>query len=476
MSQRAPNLLYILSDDWGYGDLSCLNPESKIPTPYADAIAARGMTFTDAHSNSAVCTPTRYGIMTGRYCWRSRLKAGVLQGFDRTLLEPERLTVARFLKAQGYRTACIGKWHLGLDWGLKPGAPEEPAKGRWDRWEVDFTQPVRGGPHTAGFDYSYVLPASLDMAPYCYVENGRVTEPVSAWTQHSPRPAFWRGGPMARGFQHETTLLEFTKRAEQFLAAQTGSEEPFFLYLPLPSPHTPHVPRKPFVGSSRAGVYGDFVVEHDWSIGQVWNALQRSGHAENTLFIVTSDNGAHCASSATGQEGFHFEQEYGHRSNYIYRGQKSDAWDGGHRIPFLAVWPDVIQASSTCNQTICLTDLLATCADLHQTELPADAGEDSASFLPLLRGEAIQTREATVHHSVNGQFAIRQGRWKFIECAGSGGWSLPDKQAPEDAPPQQFYDMEADPSEQVNLFETQRAEAKRLQALLDQYRAQPRSC
>jgi arylsulfatase A-like enzyme len=458
---KQPNIVYILADDWGYGDVSCLNPESRIPTPCTDAVAAAGMTFTDAHSNSAVCTPTRYGILTGRYAWRSPLKSGVLWGESPSLIENDRTTVASFLRGHGYHTACIGKWHLGLGWSRLPG--REGVDG------LDFTQPLSSGPHTLGFDESYIIPASLDMAPYCYIHNGRIIEAPTAIATDSARPAFWRSGPISPGFQHETCLLEFTRRAEAYIDHHAHHPQPFFLYFATPSPHTPHVPRAPFHGRSGAGVYGDFVCEHDWSIGRILAALERHGLTENTLVIVTSDNGAH-------SEPLRLEEQFGHRSNHLYRGQKSDAWDGGHRIPFIARWPGVIPAGARCERTICLTDLLATCADIVGDALPRSSGEDSESILPRLRDPHAPPRSAAVvHHSMDGEFAIRRGGWKLVTCRGSGGWTLPDAKVPADAPAGQLYNMQADPAEQHNLY-TQRPDlVAELQQLLDTYRAGPGS-
>jgi arylsulfatase A len=433
-----PNIVYILADDLGFGDLSCLNPDSRIPTPHMDAAAAQGMTFTDAHSNSAVCTPTRYGVLTGRYCWRGRLKSGVLMGYDEPLIEPDRLTVASLLRSRGYQTACIGKWHLGLGWSWRDAAQKQ----------VDYDRPLSAGPHTVGFDYSCILPASLDMPPYCYVEDGRVVEPPTRQVTDSPRPAFWRGGEAAAGFDHSTCLLEFTCRAEAFIAAQARSDQPFFLYFATPSPHTPHVPREPFRGRSRAGSYGDFVVEHDWSVGRVLAAIDRAGLADRTLVIITSDNGAHVRGG-----GFDLQRETGHASSHIYRGQKSDAWDGGHRVPFIARWPGTVPAGTQCDRLTCLTDLMATAADVAAAELPTDAGEDSTSILPLLRDpKAPPVRASVIHHSISGKFAIRHGRWKLVLCTGSGGWSQPDADPAADAPAMQLYDMHADPSEQTNMI------------------------
>ncbi len=462
-----PNIVYILADDLGYGDLGCCNPDSKIPTPRIDSLAAAGVRFTDAHSNSAVCTPTRYGILTGRYCWRSSLRRGVLFGYDEPLIEAGRMTVASFLRQQGYATACVGKWHLGLGWQRKNAGPgaEKPAES-----SVDFAKPLAGGPHTAGFDYSYTVPASLDMDPYVYIENGRVAELPTARAEDSPRPAYWRGGLRAPGFRHETCLRELTDKAEAYLDRRGKDKgQPFFLYFPLTSPHTPHVPREEFRGKSRAGVYGDFVVETDWSVGRILDALERNGLAENTLVILTSDNGCH-------SEPLGLEERYGHRGNHIYRGQKSDAWDGGHRIPFLARWPGKIRAGSACDQTICLTDLLATCAAILGKRLPDTAGEDSYDILPLLRGATKEpVREATVHHSMTGEFAIRQGPWKLVLCRGSGGWSLKEKDVPADAPPAQLYHMGDDPGERKNLHDAHPDVVARLKSLLEKYQREGRS-
>ncbi len=462
---KKPNIIYLLADDWGYGDVGCLNPESKISTPHTDRLASQGMIFSDAHSNSAVCTPTRYGVMTGRYCWRSALKQGVLYGYSEPLIEDGRLTVPQLLHDQGYSTACVGKWHLGLGWQTKAGATEV------NRETVDFSKPLTGGPHTVGFDYSFIIPASLDMEPYCYIEDGVVVEQPSEEIGDSPRPAFYRGGACAPGFMHETCLLELTIRAEGFIHhhAKEKKDEPFFLYMPAPSPHTPHFSRERFAGRSKAGEYGDYVTEHDWSIGRIVEAVKRNGLWDNTLIIVTSDNGCHAGPIG-------LKEKYDHLGNYIYRGQKSDAWDGGHRIPFIASWPGVIEAGSTCDQTICLTDLMATVAGICDVSLPRDAGEDSYNLLPYFKGEHRETiREATVHHSINGAFAIRKDQWKLVECRGSGGWSLKEADVPEEAPLMQLYDMVNDPGEQHNMFDEKPEIVAKLQTLLNGYREGNRS-
>jgi arylsulfatase A-like enzyme len=465
-ARELPNIVYILADDMGCGDASCLNPGSKIPTPNIDALARRGMVFRDAHSNSAVCTPTRYGVLTGRYCWRGALQRGVLNGYSGPLIESGRATVASFLAAHGYATACIGKWHLGLGWQPQahvPGSPTEP--------DFQFDAPVSAGPNTCGFQYSYVLPASLDMPPYCYLENHRVVELPGEQIGRSPRPAFWRGGRIAPSFRHQDCLWDFTRQAEQFIEQQARKQpaRPFFLYLALPSPHTPHCPRAQFAGQSQAGEYGDLMVETDWTVGRVVEALRRSGLEDNTLVVFTSDNGCH-------DEPIGLKEKYGHFGNHIYRGQKSDAWDGGHRVPFVACWPGRIPAGSMCDRTVCLTDLAASCAAIVGAPLPDQSGEDSYNILPLLLGrEGYPPRPALVHHSLEGYFAIRQDRWKLILCGGSGGWSLPEKNLAADAPRVQLYDMGDDPQEQRNVHVQHPQVVQKLTQLLEDFRRAGRS-
>ncbi|GAB4470031.1 MAG: arylsulfatase [Armatimonadaceae bacterium] len=464
-----PNIVYILADDLGYGDVSCLNPESKIQTPHLDRMASEGMVFTDAHSNSAVCTPTRYGILTGRYAWRTRLQRGVLFGFDRPLIEPERLTVPQLLKEKGYHTGCVGKWHLGLGWIRKDGLPIVQDVTIHDPG-VDYTVPLTVSPNDFGFDYYFGISASLDMAPYVYIENHRLTEQPDHETEGKPFPENWRRGPTAPDFRQEEVLTRLTEKAIGYIeerACETP-RQPFFLYFPLSAPHTPLLPAPEFQGKSNAGIYGDFVMQTDHVVGQVLETLKRTGLDQNTLVIVTSDNG----STMTNHAPF---AQYDHATNYHFRGQKSDAWDGGHRIPFIARWGKEIAPGTTCSELICLTDLLATCADLTGTDLAENEGEDSVSILPLLRGETGAVRDFVVHHSIDGKFALRQGDWKLVHCKGSGGWTQPDEKAPEDAPPAQLYHMGEDVGESRNRFTDNPQKVRELLALLDRVRNQSRS-
>ena len=459
-----PNIVFIMADDMGYGDLACQNPETKIPTPNMDRLAAQGVRFTDAHSGSAVCTPTRYGVVTGRYSWRTRLKRGVLGGYSPPLIEKGRTTVAALLKQHGYATACVGKWHLGLDWARRAGV-----KGARHKPNVDFARPIAFGPVNVGFDYFFGIAASLDMPPYVYIENDRAVAVPTRITREGGRQ-----GLTAEGFKARNVLPDITRKCVAWIDqhARKSTGQPFFLYFPLTAPHTPVVPTDEFTGKSKAGAYGDFVVEVDWSVGEVMKALDRAAAAGNTLIVVTSDNGPE-------RHMMKRKDDYHHDSSRPLRGMKRDAWDGGHRVPFIARWPGKIRPSSACGETICLTDLMATCAAIAGAELPNDAAEDSYSILPALLGRKLAKpiREATVHHSSRGEFAIRQGPWKLILCRGSGGNRYPSgpnaiKKAD---PPGQLYDMSKDIAERENLYRQRPEIVRRLTALLDKYKKQGRS-
>jgi arylsulfatase A-like enzyme len=453
-----PNVVFILADDLGYGDLGCYNPESRIPTPNLDRLAGQGVRFTDAHSPSAVCTPTRYGIMTGRYCWRTRLKQSVLNGYSPSLIEPGRLTLASLLKRQGYRTACIGKWHLGL-------GSKDPA---------DYDRPLLPGPNDVGFDYFFGIPASLDMPPYVYVENDRVLEQPtgSIGDVRQNRGVFWRGGPIAPGFRHADVLPELARRAVGFLRdhSRRRPAPPFLLYLALTAPHTPWLPSGAFRKRARAGEYGDFVSMMDDAAGQVLRVLDEQKLAGDTLVVFASDNGAYWLPEEI--------ERWGHRANHFLRGQKSDIWEGGHRIPFLARWPGRIAPGRVSGETACLTDLLATAADITGYSIPDGAGEDSFSLLPALLGRRLgkPIREAVVHHSGAGHFSIRKGDWKLHLGRGSGGFSEPRSYTPAPGEPQgELFNLAEDPAEANNLYLERPEVVKSLAALLEKYKRQGHS-
>lgn len=473
---KSPNVVYILADDMGYGDISALNPESGIPTPNMNELIYGGVHFTDTHTNSSVCTPTRYGILTGRYAWRSRLKSGVLWGYDQPLIEDNRATVASFLKDNGYKTACIGKWHLGLGW--QPKDVNKPiAKYEWDMIfeedddsNVDFGKTV-SGPNELGFDYSYIIPASLDMTPYLYLENGKAVELPTLYTKGKSqdkdgRGVIWRPGEVAPNFVFENVLNELTEKTVFFIEAQRHEEKPFFIYFPLTAPHTPWLPRGEANGRSEAGRYGDFVTMVDDAVGSVVKALEKSGKMDNTLIIVTSDNGAHWTPVD--------KENYAHRANYSYKGQKADIYEGGHRVPFIAKWKGVIPEGHQSDETMCTTDLLATMAGLLNKPLPNNIAEDSYNLWPAYLGKAeSRIREATVHHSLYGVFAIRKGKWKYTAHLGSGGFSNPNTVEPKkDAAPGTLYDMENDPQERYNLYTEYPEVVKDLKQLLARYKAQ----
>lgn len=479
--EAAPNIVYILCDDLGYGDVKCFNPDGKIATPHMDKLAAEGMIFTDAHSGSSVCTPTRYGVLTGRYAWRSRLQRGVLGGLSPRLIEPGRLTVAALVKQHGYHTACIGKWHLGMDWTRVEGkeVTELSIESPDQVWNVEYGRPIAGGPNSLGFDYYYGISASLDMVPYTFIENDRVTL-LPTLDKSFPMMAGREGGqtrkgPAAPGFDAADVLPTLTRKAVEYIDQRSAAAHggtPFFLYLPLASPHTPIVPNPPWQGASGLNAYGDFVIETDWSIGQVVKALDKHGLAENTLLIVTSDNG--CSPQARYEELL----PKGHNPSYVFRGHKADIYDGGHRVPFIVRWPAKVKAGARSDRLVCLTDLLATCAELLGARLPDDAAEDSVSFVPALLGRADQPpREAVVHHSIDGSFAIRQGKWILAFCPGSGGWSAP-RPARDDAsslPPVQLYDLASDIGQRQNVQHAFPDVVARLTALMERFVAEGRS-
>ena len=455
-SAKPPNILLILADDLGYGDISGLNPDSKISTPNIDALASAGMTFTDAHSNSSVCTPTRYGLLTGEYAWRSRLKKGVLLGYSPSLIPDSKPTLPSMLKKHGYYTACIGKWHLGVDWKLQDSTylnfpPDKEVTQELvatSHHNIDFASPAKGGPKGIGFDYSFIIPASLDFEPYCYLENNTMVEPLDAETVGSDLDtgytgAFWRPGKMSSSFDHQQVLPTFINRAVEFIASNEESAQPFFLYLPLNAPHTPWLPTDEFDGSTRAGTYGDFVKMVDDGVGKVLRQLEDSGLDDNTLVIFTSDNGAYWKNE--------FIEQYQHRSNFQFRGMKADIYEGGHRVPFIVRWPGQVEASSSNSQTICLTDVFATIQDVVKDSSPG--ARDSYSLMDQMAGEHSSNRPPVIHHSSRGMFAIRSGDWKLIEGLGSGGFTEPAVIEHEQGMPEgQLYNLNHDLDESENLF------------------------
>jgi arylsulfatase A-like enzyme len=470
-----PNIVYILADDMGYGDLACQNPKSKIPTPNLDRLAAQGVRFTDAHAPTAVCTPTRYAVLTGRYCWRSRLKKGVLGPWGETLIEAGRLTVAALLRQHGYASACIGKWHLGWTWPTKDGGRPQSGPDRLSN--VDFARAIADGPTTRGFDYYFGTDVP-NYPPYCFVENDRTVGVPSA----PSTPVFNLPGPMLPKWKWVDIMPELTRRAVKYIEdAAKSPGKPFFLYFPLTAPHFPIVPTPEFQGKSGAGLYGDFVAQVDWTVGQVLEALERTGMAAGTLVVFTSDNGPEVAREV-GVGAYERIQKFGHASMGDLRGVKRDAWEGGHRVPFLARWPGHIKPGTTSSEIVCHADLMATLAALLGIRLPDDAAEDSYNILPALLGEKLEKpiREATVHHSCNGKFAIRQSDWVFIDAPTGDDnkepeWLKKERGYEPHSHPGELYDLSQDLGERRNLYAEHPEIVQRLKALLEKYKADGRS-
>lgn len=458
-----PNILLILCDDLGYGDVRAYNSSGKIATPSFDRLATEGMRFTDAHTSSSVCTPTRYNLLTGRYNWRTRLQSGVLNGLSAPLIAPDRLTLAGLLRQQGYETAAIGKWHLGMDWAFKT----KPNRGgKADGWGVDYTKPIAHSPVACGFDSYFGIPASLDMPPFVFVDNDRVTSPPTT------NRTWVRTGAAAADFEAENVLPTLTARAIQYVSRHATNGKPFFLYLPFTSPHTPIVPVPQFKGKSGLNAYGDFVMQTDAAVGEVLAAVDRGGLRSNTLVIVTSDNG--CSPAANFAE----LAAKGHDPSHPFRGAKADIFEGGHRVPFVVRWPGRVKPGAVSDRLICLGDVFATCAEILDAKVPDNSAEDSVSFLPVLLGkESAPAREALVHHSINGSFAIRQGQWKLALCPDSGGWSAPrpGSAAATNLPPVQLFDLAADIGERNNVQAAHPDTVERLRKLLMKYIGEGRS-
>ncbi|MDM4016934.1 arylsulfatase [Roseiconus lacunae] len=460
-SSGHPNMIFILADDQGFGDVGALNPESKIPTPNIDRIAAEGMIFGDAHTSSSVCTPTRYSILTGRYHWRTRLQKGVLGGFSPPLIDREQLTIAGMLKQQGYRTGAVGKWHLGWNWPLKGGGLADDAGNFTDAyekgWAVDYEAEIQGGPVDLGFDEFFGISASLDMPPYVYVRDRVPTEKATV------EKAFHRKGPAGESFEAVDVLPTFTREAVRFIDSHANGDKPFFLYFPLNAPHTPIVPTKQWRGKSGINDYGDFTMQVDATVGEVLEALDRNKITEETLIIFTTDNG--CSPAAKiGQL-----EAAGHDQNYIYRGHKADIYDGGHRVPFIVRWPGKVKPGSRTEHLVGQLDFFATAAEISGADVPGDAAGDSVSFLKTLLGKAgSPPRRSIVSQSIGGQFAIRDGDWKLCLCPGSGGWSQPrpGRDDMSSLPPMQLYDLGSDPGESRNLIEQHPERVAKMTAMM----------
>ena len=454
--EHHPNVILVMADDLGIGDLSATNPAAKIKTPRLQQMASEGIAFLDAHTPSSVCTPTRYGLLTGRYNWRSRLARGVLSGTSEHLIPADRPTLGHLMKAAGYHTAMIGKWHLGWDWHK-------------DGKTIDFSKPVTNGPDINGFDSYYAHCGSLDMPPYVWVDTGRVTavpDREEGVTKQQDRYGWYRKGPIGADFNIPEVLPHLFDKSITYVkgradAAKAG--QPFFLYLPLPAPHTPIVPVPPFKDASGLNPYADFVMQVDHLMGQLLDTVKAAGLDDNTLVIFTSDNG--CSPEAN----FPLLEEHGHDPSGPYRGHKADIYEGGHRVPLLARWPGSIPSGRMTQSLACLTDIYATFEEIIGLPNKTGGGEDGYSLVPELTGSGTTARDSLISHSIDGSFAIRQGTWKLCLCRGSGGWSEPKEKIAtrQGLPPLQLFHLGDDPAETTNIAADHPEEVNRLLRLLN---------
>lgn len=472
--QVRPNFLILLADDLGYGDVRCNNPDrSRIPTPHIDRLAREGMRFTDAHSSSGVCSPSRYTLLTGRYHWRSRLQGGIVGLWEEPLIAPDRLTIAGLARQSGYRTAAVGKWHLGWHWGIPEerrvlfqpkalAALAEPSEAHRAAWREVFSRKLGGGPLAAGFD-TYFGTDVPNWPPFCFIENDRTVGMPSALLP----PAELKNhrasnqGPALPGWSFESILATLADRAAGVIADAARDKKPFLLYLPLTTPHTPLAPSAGWRGrSGLSSPVADLIMETDDAIGRVLAALVQAGVADNTFVLFTSDNGF---AAYVGAENLVAQ---GHHPSGPLRGYKGDAWEGGHRIPFIVRWPGVVRPGVVSHQLVQQADLLATLAAILGVTVPANAGEDSVSFLPLLRGEDRPVRDHAINQSQGGVLTLREGNWKFIAAPGGGGsWSKFSAQ-PAATTPGQLYNLGLDLGEQRNLYADQPERVAAMQARL----------
>ena len=467
VSEATPNVVIILADDLGWGDVGAMYPESAIATPSMDRLAEEGMRFTDAHSPAAVCTPTRYGLLTGRYSWRTRLARSVLNGYSPPLIETDRPTLGTLLQAQGYRTAAVGKWHLGMDM-------------RRDSFgDVDFRARIADSPIHHGFDAYFGVSASLSAPPYVWIRNDRFTAVPARWQWPQRFPRYMQSGLRAEDFVVDEVLDRLVEEAADFIDRASQTDDPFFLYLPLTAPHLPAQPHARFRGRTGLGEYGDFVAQVDDAVGQVLEALDEAGAADETLVFFTSDNGSYMRRlddterdhvTRSSIDGYRVGR---HRSNADWRGRKADIWEGGHRVPFVVRWPGVVGAGTETAATVVHTDLYATLADVVGVTLEPEVAPDSVSLLPMLRGEAATRDVPVVHHSGSGMFAIRHGPWKLVLGTGSGG-----RQEPQGTPfarPYQLFNLSRDPVEAHDVSAQQPGVAEQLEAAFERFRSTGRS-
>ena len=467
-----PNIVFIMADDLGYGDLVQFNKDSKIPTPNLDQLAKEGISFTNAHSPSAVCTPSRYSFLTGTYPWRGESKSGVSWIWEKPSIKKERFTIGQMFQQQGYHTACIGKWHLGWNWPTKDG---QPASVKNEGKNVDYTKPITQGPTERGFDY-YFGDDVPSFPPHTFIENNRTVEIPNSWFDVYP----FQAGASSKDWRYEDLLRKTNDKAQEYIINIAKKEQPFFLFYSMTAPHTPIAPHEDFQGTTRAGNYGDFVYELDDSIGKILKTLDSLGLSENTLVIFTSDNGS-TTQDGTGYVGEigSMMRNYNHDGSGGLRGLKADAYEGGHRVPFIAKWTGKIKSNKSSNAMIQHTDMMNTFAALINYKLNETDGEDSFNVLPSLLGkQQTSSREALVTQSSKGVIAIQKGNWKLIMCSGSGGhWTKPYGEYPklittENGPEWQnvqLYNLKNDLAETTNVAKENRAIVNELAKQLGRY-------
>ena len=467
---QLPNIVIIYADDMGYGDLAIQNPQSKIPTPHLDQLAREGLRFTNAHSSSGICTPSRYAMLTGRYHWRKF--HGIVGAFGESVFAEQRLTLPEMLKEKGYQTACIGKWHLGWNWNAikQPGAKPNVGQGKRKGYPpeaFDWSKPIPDGPLAHGFDY-YFGDDVPNFPPYTWIENDRIliapTEPYVPDPKPSEGAAEGRPGPMAKDWKQDQVMPRLTEKVVEWIAQQKGSDKPFFLYFPWTSPHAPIVPAKEFQGKTKAGGYGDFMHQSDDSAGQLLKALDDNGFRENTLVIFTSDNGP---------ERYAYDRirNFKHRSMGPLRGLKRDIWEGGHRVPFIVRWPKVIKPGTVTDELISQIDLMATIAAVVGYNLPPDAADDSHNQLGLFKGHSASTRKSLVHNTKKNHYAIRKDNYVLIDAksghvSGVPQWFDQTNNYQKNIHPAALYDLRKDIAQRHNLYDQNPQKVHELKTLL----------
>ena len=461
-----PNVIVILADDMGYDAVSAYNEKLGLKTEAIDRLAGQGIRFVDAHSTSAVCSPTRYGLLTGRYNWRSRLKRGIVGVWERPLIESSRLTLPEMFRERGFKTAMIGKWHLGWNW------PDRSGKRTSKLHQIDFSKPTTGGPISHGFDY-YFGDDVPNWPPYAWRENEKIIGHPNAKMKAGAMVGV-SAGPAVDAWDFRAVLHEYGNRCEQYIRDRAEDRQPFFLYFPMPSPHTPIAPHKSFQGKSGISEYADFLLQTDSVIGKITKALKNNGLDDNTVVFFTCDNGT----SPKAQ--FEKLEKSNIQLRQHWRGWKADIYEGGHRVPFIVRWPGKVKPGTVSKQVITTADIMATCASILDYPLPANSAADSVSLMPVLLGEQNEQKplhSLVVHHSVSGKFAVRQGVWKLCFCYGSGGWSPPREPAAKakGLPPIQLFDLKQDPKETRNVFESHPDVVKRLTAAFREIVEQGRS-